>query len=343
MSFLHYLHLVLDGARLDVETARAAMAAILRGEAEAAQLGAFLAALRVRGETAEEIRGFAEAMRANAVRVDPALGSRPLVDTCGTGGDGSGTFNISTVVAFVVAGAGVAVAKHGNRSMSSRSGSADVLEALGVAVALKPDDVARSIREVGIGFLFAPLFHPAMKHAQPVRAALKTRTAFNLLGPLVNPAPVTAELVGAPGPREARLMAAALAGMGLQHGYVVHGDDGLDEVSIAGPSLVLEVRDGGVQERRVGPGDFGVQAAGIGELLGGGAAENAAIARAVLAGERGPRRDIVLVNAAMALMAAGAAASPGEGMKAAAGSIDSGAAGAKLGALAEFTFARAAG
>jgi anthranilate phosphoribosyltransferase len=340
MSFLDYLHRVLDGERLDAGSARAAMTAVLGGEVSDAQLGAFLGALRVRGETAEEIRGFAEAMRASAVKVDVGLGGRPLVDTCGTGGDGSGTFNISTVVAFVVAGAGVAVAKHGNRSMSSRSGSADVLEALGARVALGAEDVAASIREVGIGFLFAPLFHPAMRHAQPARAALKARTAFNLLGPLVNPARVTAELVGAPGEREARLMAEALAGMGLERCYVVHGADGLDEVSTTGPTLAFEVREGSVAEQRVAPADFGVETARLADLQGGGAAENAAIARAVLEGEKGPRRDIVAVNAAMALMAAGAAESCRDGMRLAAESIDSRAARAKLAAFVEFSRSR---
>jgi len=276
-------------------------------------------------------------LREVATRVIPELNGAPLVDTCGTGGDGLGTFNISTIAAFVVAGAGVKVAKHGNRSISGQCGSADVLERLGVKIALDPARIARAIGEVGIGFMFAPAFHPAMKHAQPARLELKMRTVFNLLGPLANPAGATAQVVGVPTDRAAGLIADTLAALGLPRGFVVHGLDGLDEITTTGTSLVLEIRDGGVTRREVGPADFGVASASLADLKGGDAHRNAEIARAVLDGRTGPHRDIVLVNASAALVAAGTASSFVEGMELARQSVDSGAARGKLEELARFS------
>jgi anthranilate phosphoribosyltransferase len=259
------------------------------------------------------------------------------VDTCGTGGDGAGTFNISTVAAFVVAGAGARVAKHGNRSISSRCGSADVMEALGVKVLLSPAQMGQAIREVGIGFLFAPAVHTAMKHAQPARLELKMRTVFNILGPLTNPAGATAQLVGAPSPEAASLMAQALAALGLARGFVVHGSDGLDEITTTGPTLAFEIREGKVARHTLTPEDFGVGRASIEDLRGADREANCEIARSVLGGAAGPRRDIVLVNASAALVAAGKARDFQEGVSLAAGSIDSGAALRKARELAWFT------
>ena len=337
MSLIPFLHRAAARQNLTCDEALEAMQIILRGEASPAQIAGFLVALRMKGETVEELVGFARAMRRMAAPVDPGLNGEPLLDTCGTGGDNSGTFNISTVAAFVVAGAGARVAKHGNRSISSRCGSADLLEALGIRVAIPPEVSARAIREVGIGFLFAPAIHTAMKHAQPVRLELKMRTAFNLLGPLTNPAGATAQLVGAPSAAAAELMAGALAALGLDRGFVVHGSDGLDEITTTGPTLVFEVRNGHVERRTLTPGDFGAPTAEAHELRGGDSGRNAAIAREILEGARGPRRDIVLVNAAAALVACGKAADFRQGMEAAAAAIDSGAAMGKVEELARFT------
>ncbi|MBI4874702.1 MAG: anthranilate phosphoribosyltransferase [Acidobacteria bacterium] len=335
MTFLAILHRVVDRASLSAEEAEQAMALILSGQATTAQIAAFLVALRMKGETPDEVLGFARAMRARAARVDG--GPPPLLDTCGTGGDNAGTFNISTVVALVVAGAGVRVAKHGNRSISSRCGSADVLEGLGVRIDLSPEAAGRSIREVGIGFLFAPALHPAMKYAQPARVELKMRSVFNLLGPLANPAGATAQLAGAPSLPAAELMARALAALGLERGFVVHGSDGLDENTTTGQTQAFEISQGEVTPRTLAPEDFGVARARAEDLAGGDRDENSRIARAILDGETGPRRDIVLVNAAAALVAAGRAAGFEEGVALAARSIDSGAAGARLEHLAAFT------
>ncbi|MCU1237361.1 MAG: anthranilate phosphoribosyltransferase [Candidatus Solibacter sp.] len=312
------------------------MQIVLRGEASHAQIAAFLIALKMKGETVGELVGFARAMRAMAVPVNPELDGATLLDTCGTGGDGAHTFNISTIAAFVVAAAGVHVAKHGNRSITSKCGSADLLEAWGIPVAMTPDLTARAIREVGIGFLFAPALHTAMKHAQPVRVDLKLRTVFNLLGPLTNPAGATAQLIGAPSAHAAELMAGAAADLGLARGFVVYGSDGLDEITTTGPTLAWEVRDGKVEFRTLEPADFAVQTARADDLKGGELARNLEIADAVLAGERGPQRDIVLVNAAAALVAAGKAETFLEGMALGVVAIDSGAARAKVRALATF-------
>lgn len=330
MSLLPYFQRVVRREHLEPPEAEQAMAVILAGGASTAQIAAFLVALRMKGETAAELLGFARAMRAAATPIPHGIQGEPLIDTCGTGGDGRCTFNISTIAAFVVAGAGVRVAKHGNRSISSRCGSADVLEHLGVQVAAAPEQVARAIREAGIGFLFAPAIHPAMKHAQAARVELKMRTVFNLLGPLTNPAGANAQLVGAPSEEAALLMADALAGLGLPRGFVVHGADGLDEITTTGPTLLLDIRDGRVSRRSLTPADFGVERAELTDLAGGDVELNAQIARAVLAGEWGPRRDTVLVNASAALVAAGRAGDFREGMALAAESIDSGAAARKL-------------
>ena len=333
--FLSFLHRVSNRENLTASDAEQAMMLVLEGAATTPQLTAFLVALKMKGETAEEVLGFARAMRAKSARVivdgNP---DEPLVDTCGTGGDASFTFNISTVAAFVAAGAGVRIAKHGNRSISSRCGSADVLEALGVNIALAPEQIATSIREAGIGFLFAPALHPAMRYAQPARVELKMRTVFNLLGPLTNPAGATVQVVGAPSPGAAELMAQALAALGLRHGFVVHGSDGLDEITTTGETLLLEVMKGAIVHHTVTPEDFGVGRASAESLKGGGLVENCAIATSVLRGEKGPARDIVLVNAAAALVAAGKASHFREGVEAGARAIDSGAAMAKVEQLA---------
>jgi anthranilate phosphoribosyltransferase len=267
-------------------------------------------------------------MRDRMIVVDAGPG---VIDTCGTGGDGSGTFNISTAVAIVMAGAGAHVAKHGNRSISSNSGSADVFEALGVRVTgVSPEEAARSIREIGIGFLFAPALHPAMRHAQEVRRALKTRTVFNLLGPLVNPARAQAQLIGAPSPEAAKLMAEALAELGTRRSFVVHGRDGLDEITTTTATDVYEVTAKGVQKHLWKPSDFGVQTATLASLKGGDSFCNAQIIMEILLGTNRPGRDIVLINAAAGLLAAGLAPDVRAGMELAAQSIDSGAAVAKL-------------
>jgi anthranilate phosphoribosyltransferase len=337
MSFVAYLHKAIGRENLTAGEACAVMDLILAGEASTAQIAAFLVALRMKGETPDELLGFARAMRSRAVQVEPGLNGEPLIDTCGTGGDGACTFNVSTVAALVVAGAGVKVAKHGNRSISSHCGSADILEALGVNIALNPDEVARCIREVGIGFLFAPAIHPAMRHAQAARVELKIRTAFNLLGPLTNPAGATAQLVGAPSVRSAELMAEALAHLGLQRGFVVHGLDGLDEISTTGDTLVLEIRGGAIAHYTLTPGDFGLPVAGAADLKGADKETNCSITRAILAGERGPKRDIVLANASAALLAASRVSDLKAGVAIAADSIDSGAAARKLEEFSRYT------
>ena len=334
---LAYLHRVAARENLSAEEARQAMLAVLSGEATTPQIAAFLAALRTKGETADELLGFARAMREKVAHIDVPVDSEPLLDTCGTGGDGGSTFNISTLAAFVVAGAGVRVAKHGNRSISSQCGSADILEELGVHVSVTPEETARAIREIGIGFLFAPLLHPAMKHAQPARLELKMRTVFNLLGPLTNPAGATHQLIGAPSLHAAELMAHALAGLEPERAFVVHGCDGLDEVTTTGETVVFEVMRNAVSKFRWTPADFCVPQARGADLAGGDRARNREIAIAVLQGQTGTQRDIVLVNAAAALLAAGIAESPREAMQHAGKSIDSGAAWAKLQQLAEFT------
>jgi anthranilate phosphoribosyltransferase len=337
MSLLPYLERLCERENLSTEEAMAAMHTILEGRASQPQLAAFLVAMRMKGETVDELVGFARAMRQMAVPVEPGLNGKTLLDTCGTGGDCTGTFNISTISAFVVAAAGVHVAKHGNRSISSQCGSADLLESLGIRIAISPGDTARAIREAGIGFLFAPAVHTAMKHANPVRVDLKLRTVFNLLGPLTNPAGATSQLVGAPSAAAAERMAGALAALGLKRGFVVHGSDGLDEITTTGPTLAFEIRDGRVEARLLEPGDFAVRTTTPAALKGGDKDRNLAIAQAVLAGERGPQRDIVLVNAAAALVASGQVDTFLEGMAVGTVAIDSGAARAKVETLGRFT------
>jgi len=338
MSLLPYLHRVIDRQGLSSADARDAMHIILSGQATSAQIAGFLVALRMKGETVDELVGFARAMRQMAEPIDAGSSGAPLLDTCGTGGDGLGTFNISTVVAFVVAATGVRVAKHGNRSISSQCGSADLLEAMGVRIPMPPAECARAIREIGIGFLFAPAIHTAAKHAHPVRVELKIRTVFNLLGPLTNPAGASAQLAGAPTAHFAELIAGALAVLGLERGFVVHGSDGLDEITTTGPTLAFEIRHGDVARRTLTPEDFGVAVARPEDLRGGDRARNLAIAREILEGAAGPRRDIVLVNAAAALVAVGRVRGFREGVALAAEAIDSGAARKKAEALARFAW-----
>ncbi|MCC6391073.1 MAG: anthranilate phosphoribosyltransferase [Bryobacterales bacterium] len=333
MSIVPFLHRVVAREDLTVEEAREAMLSILSGESTNAQIAAFVTALRMKGETGAEILGFARAMGEKGRKVEVGLGAEPLIDTCGTGGDGGGTFNISTIAAFVVAGAGARVAKHGNRSLSSQCGSADLLEELGLPVEVPLEVTARAIREVGIGFLFAPALHPAMRYAQPVRGELKMRTAFNLLGPLCNPAGATAQLIGAPSMRSAELMAEALSGLGIGRAWVVHGADGLDEITTTTGTHVFEVRESRIRRMTVTPEDFGVRRVRADEIRGGDRAANAAIARSVLRGDRGPQRDIVVVNAAAALLVAGAASSLEEAVAQAEKSIDERAAFASLSRL----------
>jgi len=339
MSLVPYLERLAERRHLTAEEAEAAMQTILGGQANHAQIAAFLMGLRINGETAEELVGFARAMRRMAVPVNAGLNGEPLLDTCGTGGDGAGTFNISTLVAFVVAGAGVRVAKHGNRSISGErgGGSADLLESFGIRVAIPPAETARAIREIGIGFLFAPAVHTAMKHAQPVRLDLGLRTVFNLLGPLTNPAGATVQVVGTPSAHAAELLAGALAQLGLERGFVVHGSDGLDEITTTGPTLAYEIRAGSVQRHELQPQEFGVALAKLQDLKGGGRERNFAIAQAVLANQPGPCRDIVLVNAAAALVAAGRAETFLGAMPIAEHSLASGAALAKVEGLARLT------
>jgi anthranilate phosphoribosyltransferase len=339
MPLTPYLHRVVGREDLPAGDAYEAMAIILRGEASISLITAFLVALRMKGETAREILGFARAMRDYCTRVRPRLEGEALVDTCGTGGDGAGTFNISTIAAFAVAAAGARVAKHGNRSISSRCGSADLLERLGVKVSVDAATAARAIEKVGIAFLFAPAFHPAMKHAQPARAELHMRTVFNLLGPLTNPAGATAQVVGAPSVDAALLIAEALAELGLQRGFVVHGCDGLDEITISGETTLFDVCHGRVFRRTVSPADFGFDTAPPEAMVGGTPEQNTAIATRILNGELGARRNVVLMNASAALVAAGRAADFKEGAELAADAIDSGAALATLRSLACFTSA----
>ncbi len=325
MSLVPYLHRVAAGSDLTSAEAHEAMTLLLEGGMHDAAVGAFLVALRVKGETASELAGFARAMREHMVTVDAGPG---VIDIVGTGGDEAGTFNISTIAALVLAGAGARVAKHGNRAISGKVGSADVLEALGVRIAMTPEEAAGAVREIGLGFMFAPNLHPAMKNVQGVRRELKMRTVFNLLGPLTNPAAAQTQVIGAPSVASAKIMAEALAELGTGHSFVVHGvltgGGGLDEVSTTGSTEVFEVWTGRVEKRVWVPEDFGVPKVGLDALAGGDAAENAKIAVELLGGMKGPRREIVLVNAAAGLMAAGLAATPREGMVLAADAIDSG-------------------
>ena len=340
---------------LSRDEARAVMGEVLSGKCTDSQISALLVGLHMKGETVEEIVGFAEAIRAAAtpipVRANSVLdasgtGREALVDTCGTGGDAAGTFNISTVTAFVVAGTGVRVAKHGNRSstpklggqgMTAKCGAADVMEALGVNIELAPARVAECLEHVGIAFLFAPAIHSAAKYVAPVRREIRLRTVFNLLGPLTNPAGASAQIVGVYSLDLVEKVAEALSMLGTHRAFVVHGLDGLDEITITAPTRVAEVREGSVRTFEVTPEEFGLSRAPLEAITGGDAAENAAIVQKVLSGEKSPRRDVVLMNAAAALVAAGKADLMNEAVPFAARSIDSGAALSKLDALVHFT------
>jgi anthranilate phosphoribosyltransferase len=324
-----------QGRSLSEQEAAAVMGEIMSGEATPAQLGAFLVALRLKGETAEEIAGMARVMRAKALRV-PFDGT-PLLDTCGTGGDGMGTFNVSTAAAFVAAGAGAVVAKHGNRAVTSHCGSADVLEALGVKIDLPPEGVAHCLREVGVGFMFAPNFHPAMRFAAGPRREIGVRSVFNILGPLTNPAGARAQVLGVADAAIGEKMIQVLSRLGCGHALVVHGEDGLDEMTLGGPTLVYELQEGDIRSYRVTPAEVGLRQASDNAVKGGSPEENAAAMRAVFGGEQGPVRDIVLLNSAAALVAADKAASLTEGVTLAAQTIDSGAAGKKLDRFIEVT------
>ncbi|MEX0985707.1 MAG: anthranilate phosphoribosyltransferase [Actinomycetota bacterium] len=316
---------------LSSEDSAAAMRSIMAGEASAGQIGGFLMALRTKGETVDEIEGLANVMLEFANPVRPA---EPVIDTCGTGGDRSGTFNISTVAAIVVAGAGVPVAKHGNRAASSHCGSADLLEALGVRIDLDAAGVQRCLAEAQIAFMFAPSFHPAMSHAAPVRRELRVPTVFNFLGPLTNPARPYAQVIGVSDERMLPLMAEVLARRGVR-AKLFRGEDGLDELTTTGLSTVYEVKDGAVHETHLDPSAIGLARARSADLAGGDAREAAGIARAILDGETGARRDVVLLNAGAALEVAGFAADLTEGMATAARSIDEGHAAAALRRFAE--------
>jgi len=313
------------------------MRRMLSGGMDTAGIAEVLHYLRRKGETVAELVGFASAMHEMALPVELQQEEDPVLDTCGTGGDGTNTFNVSTATAFVVAGAGQRVAKHGNRRISSQCGSADVLEALGVPIDLPADQVIECIRETGIGFLYAPLLHPAVKHAQEARLLLKGRTVFNLLGPLTNPVRARVQLIGAFSIRAAEMMAQALARLGIDRAFVVHGADGLDEITTTGLTTVFQVEEGGVQKGRWSPADFGLPEARIQDLQGGDIETNAAIIRAVLDGEPGPKRDVVVANAAAALFVARKALDLKSAVAMAAESIDGGAARCKLELLIEFT------
>ena len=326
---------LLEGKELGRPRCREVMGEIMRGEATPAQIGGFLVALRLKGETADEIAGCAEAMRDHVLPVHPQRDD--LVDTAGTGGDGAGTINISTAAAIVAAAAGAGVAKHGNRAVSSASGSADVLEALGLRLEQPPERIAQSIDELGFGFMFAPSHHPAMKHAAPVRRELAARTVFNVLGPLTNPAGARAQVIGVYAKPLVRTIAEVLAQLGARRAFVVHGAFGIDELSPAGPNDVCEVVDGDVHERVIDPLDLGVERCDPEELRGGSPAENAAAIREVFAGATGGRRDAILLNAAGAIAAAGHAEDLREGLELARAAVDSGAAAARLDELARFS------
>jgi anthranilate synthase/phosphoribosyltransferase len=327
----------MDGQDLTEVEAESAMTQIMEGQATPAQIGAFLTALKMKGEAVSEIAGCARAMRRSAVPVRP---QRPeaLVDTCGTGGDGSGTFNISTTAALVAAGAGQPIAKHGNRSVSSKCGSADVLEALGVNLDLTPNQVAASVDEVGIGFLFAPALHPAMKHAIGPRRELGVRTIFNVLGPLTNPANASAQVLGVYDPDLTETLARVLGTLGSEAAFVVHGSGGLDELTTSGPNQVSALRDGKVETHSLDPADLGFERASAAELRGGDATENAAITRGILTGTiNGARRDVVVLNASAALLVGGRADTLSDAVRLAEGSLDSGSARRVLDDLIEFS------
>ena len=341
---------VVGGRDLQEDEMRGAMEEVMSGEGTPAQIGAFITALRIKGETVDEIVGAARVMRAKATRICSAkddtlsidrdeinVEDETILDTCGTGGDGTNTFNVSTATAFVAAGAGIKVAKHGNRAVSSQCGSADVLESLGVKLDIEPSDVERCIHEVGIGFLYAPLFHGAMKHAAGPRREIGLRTIFNLLGPLTNPAGATAQVLGVYDAALTETMAKVLGRLGSREAFVVCGEGSFDEISICGPTRISHLKDGKVFTNEIAPEDYGLERAAPEAIRGGDAKHNAQIIRDILAGQEGPKRDMVLLNAASAFVAAGRDADFKAAIQRAATTIDSGSAQEKLDALVEFT------
>ncbi|MGB5187203.1 MAG: anthranilate phosphoribosyltransferase [Acidimicrobiia bacterium] len=334
ISWPAMLNRLISGSDLTREEAYAAMAEIMSGDASESQIAALLVALRAKGETSEEMTGLVNAMVEASVQVDVG---EPVVDSVGTGGDQSGTFNISTTAAFIAAGAGVKIAKHGNRAASSKTGSADVLEALGFNLEMEPDASAAMVREVGFGFFFAPRYHPAMRHAAPVRSSLGIRSVFNFLGPLTNPAGATRLSVGTSDPRMAGLMVDVLRNRGAERAFVFYGEDGLDELTTTGPSFIYRLRDGEVTTAEFTPEDFGVRRATLDDLKGGSVEENAGILRSILDGRPGPRRDIAVVNAAPAIVVSGLADGFVEAVDLAREAIDSGDARAVLQRSIAFT------
>ncbi|MHC1724635.1 MAG: anthranilate phosphoribosyltransferase [Syntrophobacteraceae bacterium] len=330
-----YLNRLIRREDLSEEEMSGLIGEIMSGNATDVQTGAFMAALATKGETYSELAGAARAMRRKAAKIQ--TNADVVVDTCGTGGDGLHTFNISTTAAFVVAGCGVTVAKHGNRSVSSKCGSADLLEALGVNLEVGPEIVEEAVREIGIGFLFAPLFHGAMRHAAKARKELGVRSIFNMLGPLTNPAGANCQLIGVYAPALTEMFARALQLLGARRSFVVHGHDGLDEISVCAPTRVSELNDGLIRTYDLSPDQLLGRTADPRDMTGGGPAENAEITRKILSGEKGPKRDVVVVNAGAALMTAGMAVSIGDGMKLAEDSIDQRRAMQKLEALVRFT------
>jgi anthranilate phosphoribosyltransferase len=313
--------LAVSGKSLTIDEASQVMEEIMNGQVTPAQFGAFVTAMRLKGETVEEIAGLARVMRAKAVRV---VIDEPVVDTCGTGGDSSGTFNISTAAAFVAAGAGLKIAKHGNRAMSSKCGSADVLEALGVKIELTPEQVQRCLKEIGIGFMYAPAFHPAMKYAAAPRREIGIRTVFNILGPLTNPAGAQAQVLGVADDTLVDKMTAVLKMLGCRHAIVVHGEDGLDEMTVTGKTRVCELKNDCMETYVVLPEDFGLKRVSLEDIKGGTASGNAILLRDILGGLSGPKRDAVLLNAGAALLAGDRVASLSQGLEIACVAIDSG-------------------
>jgi anthranilate phosphoribosyltransferase len=323
---------LISGKSLTMDETAAVMEEIMSGEVTPAQFGAFVTALRLKGETVDEITGLAKTMRSKAV---PVTIAGPLVDTCGTGGDGAHTFNISTAAAFVAAGAGLKVAKHGNRAMSSQCGSADVLEALGVKIDLNAEQVQKCLNEAGIGFMFAPMFHPAMKYAAAPRREIGIRTVFNIIGPLTNPAGAGAQVLGVADETLVEKLAQVLKSLGCRHALVVHGEDGLDEITVTGKTRVCELKDGDIKSYSISPEDFGLSTAGLGSLRGGTLEENADLLRRVLVSIPGPQQDVVLMNAAAVLLAGDRVETMQQGIDLARKVIDSGKALDKLEQMVE--------
>ncbi len=333
--FREYLKKIVDRQDLQQSEMSEVLSDIFSGDITDAQVGAFMAALATKGETFEELAGAAQAMRRRAVRVD--VPAAAVVDTCGTGGDNANTFNISTTTAFVVAGCGVTVAKHGNRSVSSKCGSADLLETLDINLNTDPEIVEEAIGEIGIGFLFAPLYHGAMKYAMKARKEVGLRSIFNMLGPLTNPAGANCQLLGVYAPELTEMFAQALKMLGSKRAFVVHGHEGLDEISVCGPTRISELNEGVIRTYDISPDQFFGEIADPQELIGGQPDQNADISRKVLQGEKGSRRNVVVLNSAAALVAAGHAGDFGEGIQQAEAAIDSGSAEAKLEALVQYT------